>query len=143
MGLPSTNHHTVICSVKFHSPAMSITTAMLALSLLASLVAVITTVSDSTRPVTKPVGVTVARAGELLVHVTGRSTSSWPAASLTLAVSCSVWPITTPAVGGVISTEATGAGGGVGSLPQATSRAKPARGMMPALDAVVMALLLL
>src|SRR5207237_3922238 len=111
------------CSVKFHSPARSITTASVALPVLPSLVAVITTVSDRARPVTRPVGETGACVGALLVQLTRAPGTSWPAASFTFAESCSVWPITTPAVAGVTSTRAGDGGGTQHSLPQALSRA--------------------
>src|SRR5439155_23001198 len=104
---------------------MAGTTVKVAASLLPSLDAVIRTESDSARPVTKPVDETVACVGALLVQVTGRSASSWPAASLTLAVSCSVWPITTPGAAAVTSTEATGVGGDAESLLHAATALTP------------------
>ena len=99
---------------------MSSTTLSIALPLSLSLIAVICTPSPSTRPVTSPVVETVARVGASLLHVTDRPASSLPAASLTIAVNCAVWPITTPGAAGVISTEATEARGDVESLLHAT-----------------------
>src|SRR2546426_12219849 len=104
---------------------MAGTTVKVAASLLPSLDAVIRTESDSARPVTRPVDETVACVGAWLVQVTGRSASSWPAASLTLAVSCSVWPITTPGAAAVTMTEATGEGGDWESLPHAATAPAP------------------
>src|SRR2546428_13783710 len=100
-------------------------TVKVAASLLPSLDAVIRTESDSARPVTRPVDETVACVGALLVQVTGRSASSWPAASLTCAVSCSVWPITRPGAAAVTLTEATGGGGDWESLLHAATAPAP------------------
>src|SRR5205823_3864900 len=100
---------------------MSSTTLSIALPLQPSLIAVICTPSPSMRPVTSPVVETVARVGASLLHVTDRPASSLPAASLTIAVNCAVWPITTPGAAGVTSTEATEARGDVESLLQATT----------------------
>src|SRR5688572_32837892 len=58
-------------------------------------------------PDTRPVDETVATAVLELAHVTTRPLSALPLASFGIAVSCTVWPMTTPAVGGVISTAAT------------------------------------
>src|SRR5438093_993398 len=104
---------------------MAGTTVKVAASLLPSLDAVIRTESDSARPVTRPVDETVACVGALLVQVTGRSASSWPAASLTCAVSCSVWPITRPGAAAVTLTEATGGGGDWESLLHAATAPAP------------------
>src|SRR5213083_744202 len=104
---------------------MAGTTVKPAPSLLPSLDAVIRTESDSARPVTRPVEETVACVGALLVQVTGRSASSLPASSLTCAVNCIVWPITTPGAAAVTSTEATGAGGAAESLLHAATAPAP------------------
>src|SRR2546429_1803756 len=100
---------------------MSSTTLSIALPLQPSLIAVICTPSPSRRPVTSPVVETVARVGASLLHVTDRPASSLPARSLTMAVNCAVWPITTLGAAGVISTEATEARGDVESLLHATT----------------------
>src|SRR2546425_9843011 len=57
--------------------------------------------------------------------ISGRSASSWPAASLTCAVSCSVWPITRPGAAAVTLTEATGGGGDWESLLHAATAPAP------------------
>ena len=93
-----------MCSVKFHSPVRSVTTTSRALALFPSLVPVISTVSERARAWTSPAAETVACVWALLLQVTGRSTSSLPAESRALAVSCCVRPITTVAAAGVTST---------------------------------------
>lgn len=74
-----------------------------------SMVATITA-SPAASPVTVPDEDTLASAGVLLDHVTGRPLSTWPLTFLAIAMSCVVWPIVTVAVDGVISTAATGSG---------------------------------
>src|SRR5438477_160148 len=72
-----------------------------------SLVAVI--VADpGVTPETSPALLTVATDVLLLDQVTVRPESAAPFASLGVAVSCTVWPAWTVAVGGVTSTDATG-----------------------------------
>src|SRR5712691_10011603 len=72
-----------------------------------SLVAVIVADPAAT-PVTSPVPLTVAAEVLLLCHVTVRPTSGLPFASLGVAVSGTVLPTVTLAVGGATVTEATG-----------------------------------
>src|SRR5205823_6340631 len=98
-----------------------------------SLVAVIMTCWASARtPVTSPVPETVAAAGLLLAHVTTRSVSTLPLASLTVAASRTVSPTVRLDVVGAAVTDATAGGSDVGpgeSLLHAArrSRAKPVR----------------
>ncbi len=61
--------------------------------------------------VTKPLALTVAMVVLSLDHVTTRPPSGLPFASFGVAVSCTVWPVSTLAAAGVRLTEATGAGG--------------------------------
>src|SRR5438270_928305 len=61
-------------------------------------------------PVTSPLPFTVATAVLLLDQVTTRPDSGLPLASFGVAVSCTVRPIDTVAVGGLTATEATGTG---------------------------------
>jgi hypothetical protein len=82
-------------------------TLIAAVPVLPSLVAVIVTGPPAAMPVTSPVDETVAIA-PLLVHVTSRPVSTFPAASVVVAVSCTVAPTTTIAVAGVTVTDATG-----------------------------------
>jgi hypothetical protein len=63
-------------------------------------------------PCTIPVGLTVAVAGSELDHVTSRPVSVFPPASVVVAVSCCVVPMSKLAVGGETVTVATGAAGG-------------------------------
>src|SRR5207244_6019788 len=72
-----------------------------------SLVAVIVAEPGVT-PETRPLLLTVATAVLELDHVTVRPESGVPPASLGVAVSCTVWPASTAAEGGVTSTVATG-----------------------------------
>src|SRR5207302_1079800 len=72
-----------------------------------SLVAVIVTAPAAT-PVTSPLADTVAIAGFELVHVSARPVSTFPAASLGVALSCVVPPTKTFAVAGLTVTDATG-----------------------------------
>ena len=72
-----------------------------------SLVAVIVVVPAAT-PVTRPAAETVAMAGLELAHVTARPTSTFPAASLGVVVSCTAPPTYTFAAAGLTTTEATG-----------------------------------
>src|SRR2546422_404295 len=82
-------------------------TVTAALPVFPSLVAVIVTAPAAT-PVTSPVEDTVATAGALDVQVTDRPESTLPAASFSVAVSCTVAPTSTTAVTGLITTDATG-----------------------------------
>src|SRR5256712_4523961 len=76
-------------------------------ALFPSLVAVIVVVPAAT-PVTRPAAETVAMAGLELAHVTARPTSTFPAASLGVVVSCTAPPTYTFAAAGLTTTEATG-----------------------------------
>src|SRR3989441_845448 len=78
-----------------------------ALPVFPSLVAVIVTALAAT-PVTSPVEDTVATAGALDAQVTDRPESTLPAASRSVAASCTVAPTITTAVAGLIPTDATG-----------------------------------
>jgi len=60
-------------------------------------------------PVTSPIADTVAAAGLLLVQLTTRPVSTFPAASFVVAANCTVPPGATVAVAGVTVTTATGA----------------------------------
>src|SRR2546427_11343153 len=82
-------------------------TVTAALPVFPSLVAVIVT-APAPAPVTSPVEVTVATAGVLDAQVTDRPDSRLPAASFSVAVSCTVPPTTTTAATGLIATDATG-----------------------------------
>src|SRR5207249_6254431 len=75
--------------------------------LLPSLVAVIVAEPGVT-PETRPLLLTVPTAVLELDHVTVRPERGAPFASFGVAVSCTVWPACTDAVGGVTSTVATG-----------------------------------
>jgi hypothetical protein len=75
--------------------------------LLPSLVAVIVT-APAARPVTRPEEDTRARVESLVVHATARPARGSPAASLGVAVSCTVFPMSTLDDGGSTSTVATG-----------------------------------
>src|SRR2546426_503298 len=68
-----------------------------------SLVAVIVVVPAAT-PVTRPAAETVAMAGLELAHVTARPTSTFPAASLGVVVSCTAPPTYTFAAAGLTTT---------------------------------------
>src|SRR5256712_1940061 len=83
------------------------TTVMAALPLCPSLVAVIVA-APTTTPVTSPLEPTVAAAALLDAPVTVRPVSGLPFASFGVAVSCSVAPSFTFAVGGLTVTDATG-----------------------------------
>src|SRR5205807_3658703 len=72
-----------------------------------SLVAVIVAVPGVT-PDTSPLLLTVATAVLELDHVTVRPERGAPLASFSVAVSCTVWPACSEAVGGGTSTVATG-----------------------------------
>jgi hypothetical protein len=74
-----------------------------------SAVAVIVAVPGAT-PVTTPEDDTVAVAALLVVHATGRSVTTVPFASFTVAVNDVVWPCTTLGVGGATVTVPTGTG---------------------------------
>ena len=58
-------------------------------------------------PVTRPVSETVATPGLLLAHTVTTSVSTFPAASLAVALSCTVEPTVIWAAGGSTVTEAT------------------------------------
>ncbi len=81
-----------------------------------SLVAVIVAVPAST-PVTTPLPFTVAVPASSLAHVTTRPSSTFPLASRTVAVSCSVCPAITFADAGLTLTDATAAGVSVTVIP--------------------------
>src|SRR3989442_7059506 len=88
-------------------------TVIAAVPLFPSLVAVIVA-NPAAPPVTSPVALTEARAASLVAQVTDRPESRLPAESRSVAVSCSICPISTLAVAGLTVTVATGAGvGGV------------------------------
>src|SRR5437879_11106670 len=74
-----------------------------------SLVAVIVTGPPAETPVTRPLGLTVASETLLLVQVTTRPVSTFPAASFVVAANCTVPLGATVAVAGVTVTTATGA----------------------------------
>ena len=82
---------------------------IIAVPLCPSLVAVTVAVPGAT-PVTSPVVDTVATFGLLVAHVTRRPVTTLPPASFVIAVSCTVAPPFTVAVGGATVTEATGTG---------------------------------
>src|SRR5207244_149672 len=82
-------------------------TVTAAVPLCPSLVAVIVTDPTAT-PVTRPLADTVASAAFELVHVTARPVSTFPTASLGVALSCVVAPTNTVAVAGLTVTDATG-----------------------------------
>src|SRR3989449_887219 len=82
-------------------------TVTAALPVFPSLVAVIVT-APAPAPVTSPVEVTVATAGVLDAHVTARPASTLAAASLSVAVSCTVPPTYTFGTVGLMVTDATG-----------------------------------
>src|SRR2546423_1701547 len=84
-------------------------TVIVAVPLCPSLVAVMVAV-PATLPVTSPVPLTVATLVLALVHVTVRPVNTLPAASRSVAVSCTVLPSFTLADPGVTVTDATGAG---------------------------------
>jgi hypothetical protein len=85
-------------------------TVIAAVPLCPSLVAVIVAWPAAT-PVASPVEFTVVTAGLLVAQVTVRPVSTFPAASLVVAVSCTVTPTST--VAGATVTDATGTGGAV------------------------------
>src|SRR5881396_555345 len=85
-------------------------TVMLAVPLCPSLVAVIVTGPPAATPLTSPLPFTLAIALLLDCQVTTRPVNGVPFASLGVAVSCTVLPTATPAVGGVTVTDATGTG---------------------------------
>ena len=105
-------------------------TVTLALPLFPSLVAVIVAGPGAT-PVTRPVAFTVAVDVLELVHVTVRPVRMLPLASLSVAVSCTVWPTWTGAAAGVTSTVATGGPPEAGSwqepLPASVNTLPPDR----------------
>src|SRR5205809_908412 len=82
-------------------------TVTVALPALLSLVAVIVA-EPAVTLVTRPLPLTVATLGLLLVHVTVRPVSVPPAESFGVAVSCTVCPTVRLVVAGEIATEATG-----------------------------------
>src|SRR6266545_2247437 len=85
--------------------AATVTTAV---PVLPSLVAVIVAEPVATA-VSRPLVLTVATAGALLVHVTERPVNTFPLASLSVAVSCCVAPGFWLTVAGLSDTDATGA----------------------------------
>src|SRR5256885_14479414 len=89
-----------------------VVTMSAAVPLWPSLVAVMV-VDPAATPVTPPLALTVATLVLPLDHVTVRPVSTLPAASLSVAVSCTVLPASTLAGGGVTVTVATGPGGAV------------------------------
>src|SRR5689334_9130734 len=98
------------------SPAPTRTTVALApvtvtadVPLLPSLVAVIVTGPPAATPVTSPLELTLATEVLFDDHVTTRPVRMFPLASLSVAVSCTVWPACTLAEAGVTVTVATGA----------------------------------
>src|SRR5256885_11611384 len=93
-----------------------------ALPLRPSLVAVIGAEPVVT-PVTSPTALTVATAPALPLHVTVRPLSTLPLASFSTALSCSVCPAVTLAVGGLTTTVATAAVGGGGGAGRTLWRA--------------------
>src|SRR2546425_4774872 len=81
------------------------------------------------RPVTSPVADTDAMAGAPVAQVTTLPGIGFPAASLGVAVNCTLSPTTTVAAAGTTVTEATGPDpttGAVGRPPHPTSRSRPA-----------------
>src|SRR5437867_718599 len=82
-------------------------TVTAAVPLCPSLVAVIVAVPPAT-PVTRPLADTVASAAFELVQLITRPLSTFPAASLGIAVSCTAPPTNTVAVAGLTVTDATG-----------------------------------
>src|SRR2546427_9751386 len=82
-------------------------TVTAALPVFPSLVALIVT-APAPAPVTSPVEGTVATAGVLDSQVTDRPESTLPAASFSVAVSCTACPTRTTAATGLITTDATG-----------------------------------
>src|SRR3989454_1051053 len=85
----------------------TLATLVVADPLFPSLVAVIVADPAAT-PVTRPPDDTVATAGLPLVHVTARPARMFPAASLSVAVSCTVPPTYTFGTVGLMVTDATG-----------------------------------
>src|SRR6266513_1961520 len=109
------------------APAVTVTPA---LPFFPSLVAVMVAGPGAT-PVTRPVALTVAVEVLELVHVTVRPVRMLPLASLSVAVSCTVWPTWTGAAAGVTSTVATGGPPDAGSwqepLPASVNTLPPDR----------------
>src|SRR3989440_9955960 len=88
-----------------------VVTVIAAVPLCPSLVAVMVS-APAASPVTRPLPLTVATLVLSLVHVTVRPVNTLPAASFSVAVSCTALPASTVAEDGVTVTVATGAGGG-------------------------------
>ena len=86
----------------------TVATVMAAVPLLPSLVAVIVMGPPPALPVTSPLPLTRAIVESLDTHVTVRFVSVLPAASVSVAVSCTVAPTVTFADAGLTLTEATG-----------------------------------
>src|SRR2546430_13153686 len=86
---------------------------MSAVPLFPSLVAVIVAV-PAADPVTSPLALTVATPAALVPHAIVRPVSTFPLASSSLAVTCTVAPTGTLSDAGLTTTDATGAGGGGG-----------------------------
>jgi hypothetical protein len=106
-----------------------------AVPLLPSLVAVIVTVPTA-RAVTNPLAVTAATVESDEAHVTARPDRTLFAASLIVAVSCTVPPTCSVLLPGVTATLATGAGGGGGAGDATVTCPLP---LTPSLDAVMVA----
>src|SRR5207253_737889 len=87
----------------------TLVTVMDAVLLCPSLVAVIVAEPRPT-PVTRPLALTAAIDELPLVQVTVRPLSTLPAESFVVAESCTVWPTSTVADGGLRLTDATAAG---------------------------------
>src|SRR5690348_4774583 len=88
-------------------PPDGVVTVMAAVPLLPPLAAVIVAGPAAT-PVTSPLVLTVATELVLVLHVTARPLSGFPAESRGVAVSCTLLPTATPAVAGVTLTVLTG-----------------------------------
>src|SRR5260370_21350454 len=80
-----------------------------------------------TTPVTRPLLLTAATAGALLVHVTTRPANAAPLESVGVATSCSDCPTPTLAVVGLTTTAAT-----CFNSPSSCSRVHPTAVLMPA-----------
>src|SRR6266851_1586374 len=100
----------VLTALNVNPPATAAGVKSLPQQYAASLVAVIVAWPAAT-PVASPVEFTVVTAGLLVAQVTVRPVSTFPPASLVVAVSCTVTPTST--VAGATVTDATGTGGAV------------------------------
>src|SRR5436309_12826864 len=99
----------VVLSTRALMVGAAAVTVIAAVPVCPSLVAVMVTGPPAVTPVTSPVDETVAMAASLVVHVTVRPVSTFPAASVVVAVNCTVAPTSTVAVPGLTDTDATGA----------------------------------